>query len=1002
MILVLLIPSVSYAFGQVRIKTEFGMKGPGNGQFSEPSDIAIDTDGKIYIADKDNKRVHVLDQDGKTIRTWNAVRGGSDLMKEPVGIALSDDRVYVTDGSNKVLIFSKTGQLLDLFGSSGSDPKQFDDPHGIFVHQNVVYVADTDNNRVQVFSLDGIYLDSIGKEGKRAGEMREPTDVAVDYRGYIYVTERGNNRIQVFSPSGKFHRSYYNVSEPASIALDSSGFVVADAGNYMIKKFSFNENLLFSFGSRGNSHSQFQKITGVAIDDRGNILTIDGEKNTVQVFSPEKSIAMPEEVAPPLNSIRLLSMYNIHVTDMAWHNDILYATSKDEDSVYFIQGGLVRKIVKKSGNVELSKPYGIAVDPGGYIWVADSGNDRLVRMDRTGRILLTVGSSGSGSGEFSEPKGIAITGKGIIYVADSDNERIQVLNIDGIFMSRITSAGRKNLDTPSDVDVDPLGNIFVTDEGKHRVVKFDRQGRYLRAFGSEGEGNGQFIKPSSIAVINDEIYVLDTGNDRVQIFDHDGRFLRKFGTEGSGKGDFKEPASISRKDASTILVADNGNKRIQEFEILYTPETPLSLKAMSVANEVLLSWTRNTKEYVDFYRIYRSDNKVHYRPVGTARSAAYTDSNVEPETLYFYKVAAVAVGGNESGKSDTVSAQAKRPTILPPSDLKAEAEETTIRLTWAPPKGDISVIYYIIYRETDGMFKPLVKARTPVYTDKGLKSDTEYTYKVTAVTKDNLQSSGAVLRSKTIRTGPALEIAPVRIHDIFPRAYKLYEKDGIGVMKLTNLTDQPVEDITLSFVTDKLMDSPAVIKVASIAPKASVEIEIKPVVFNNSILLLKENTTVKGDIQVVYSNGKSMKKFTTSQNLMVILTGRSYSEAEIARFNRALKDLDNKVRKTKTYTTVTWKIKEKLSATNEVIKSLKTKNLSYGDIVTCLYISNASRKSPDDIVLAKGGGQQWHEIMSIFEIAISDVTTVLNEISDSLVVKQKPRQRKRETERYVK
>lgn len=1002
MLLIILIPSVSSAFEQVRFKTEFGMKGPGNGQFREPSDIAIDTDGTIYIADKDNKRIHVLDQDGKTIRTWNGVKGRTDLMKEPLAIALTQDRVYVADGSDRILVFSKKGQLLDLFGSSGSDPKQFDNPQGIYVHQNIVYVADTDNDRVQMFSHDGIYLDSIGEKGERPGKMREPTDVAVDYKGYIYVSERGNNRVQAFSPSGRFHRNYHNISEPSSIAIDGSGFVVADVGNSMVKKFSFNENLLLSFGSRGSGHSQFRKLSGVAVDEGGNIFAVDAEKDTVQVFTPEKVVAMPTEVAPPLNSIRFLSKYEINVTDIAWHDDILYATNSDDDAVYFIQDGLIRKIVKKSGSVELDDPYGIAVDPKGYIWVVDSGNDRLVRMDRTGRILSTVGASGGGNGEFSEPKGIAISDKGIIYVADSDNERIQVLNTDGVFISRITAAGRRDLDTPIDVDVDPLGNIFVTDTGEHRVVKFNRQGRYLKTIGSEGRGNGRFLNPSSIAVIHDELYVLDAGNNRVQIFDHEGSFLRKFGTGGSGKGDFNEPSAITKKDVSTIFVADKGNKRIQEFGILYTPETPLQLKAMSGMGEVLLSWTGNTKEYVDFYRVYRSDNKVRYKPVGTARTAAYTDSAVQPGALYFYKVTAVAVAGNESGKSEVVSATAKIPNVLPPTDLKAQSADTMIRLTWAPPRGVTSIAYYIVYREVDGKFKPIVKAKTPVYTDKELKSDTEYTYKVTAITKDSIQSSGAVIQTRTIRTGPALAVTPVRIHDIFPRAYKLYEKEGIGTMKLSNLTDKSIEDIRLSFLTDKLMDSPTVLKVERIAPKSSVEINIKPVVFNNSILFLKENSTVKGDIEVTYSDGESRKKFTTSQDLMVILTGRSYSEAEIARFNKALKALDDKVRKAKAYTSTTRKIKDKLNTNDEVIKSLKTKNLGYGDIVTCLYISNASQKSPSDIVLAKGGGQQWHDIMSIFEIAISDVTTLLTEMADSIVIKKRPRQRQRETERYVK
>ena len=91
------------------------------------------------------------------------------------------------------------------------------------------------------------------------------------------------------------------------------------------------------------------------------------------------------------------------------------------------QGGL---------NDEFSSPEGVAVDPSGNVWVADTSNDRITKFDASGNVLFNFGSVGSGPGQFSNPHGISVDVQGNIWVADTSNNRVQKLRGGGRFVWR--------------------------------------------------------------------------------------------------------------------------------------------------------------------------------------------------------------------------------------------------------------------------------------------------------------------------------------------------------------------------------------------------------------------------------------------------------------------------------------------------------------------------------------------------------------------------------------
>lgn len=131
----------------------FGERGDGPGQFNFPTNIARGANGNLYVTDAMNFRVQVFDENGRFVRTFGRLGDGPGDFDKPKGIALdSEGHVYVVEGLNDVVqIFDESGRLLLQFGESGSGDGQLWLPSGIAIANDVVYVADAANRRVEVF-----------------------------------------------------------------------------------------------------------------------------------------------------------------------------------------------------------------------------------------------------------------------------------------------------------------------------------------------------------------------------------------------------------------------------------------------------------------------------------------------------------------------------------------------------------------------------------------------------------------------------------------------------------------------------------------------------------------------------------------------------------------------------------------------------------------------------------------------------------------------------------
>ena len=185
-----------------------------------------------------------------------------------------------------------------------------------------------------------------------------------------------------------------------------------------------------------------------------------------------------------------------------------------------------------------------------------------------------IGKPGSGPGQFNEPAGIALDSKGNLYVADIVNHRVQKFGPKGEFLAQVGGRGPGNgqFNEPWGVAVDGQGNVYVVDTFNHRVQKFDSNLKFILAFGTpasnlENPEPASFWGPRDLAVDpSGNVWISDTGTGRIVKWSPDGKFVQKFGGMGSGRGQFKEATAIEISSTGEIFIADSGNRRVQRFD----------------------------------------------------------------------------------------------------------------------------------------------------------------------------------------------------------------------------------------------------------------------------------------------------------------------------------------------------------------------------------------------------------------------------------------------------
>lgn len=256
-----------------------------------------------------------------------------------------DGLIYVADsGNNRIQVFDSDGAFVRQWGSGGSGQGQFNEPWGLAVNDEYVYVADTWNHRIQKFTLEGDFVGTYGLSGSPSpddpggglGLLFGPRDIAILSDGQLLVTDTGNHRLQIMDGDGNF---------------------------------------LSQIGSQGNQPGQFNEPVGLAVGPDGSVYVADTWNGRVQRFTPEL------------------------FPDGEWRVEAWYGQSIN------------------------NKPY-LAVDQEGRVYVTDPEGYRVLIFSPSGAYLGRFGQFGTDPASLGLPNGIEVDQDNNILVADAGNHRV--------------------------------------------------------------------------------------------------------------------------------------------------------------------------------------------------------------------------------------------------------------------------------------------------------------------------------------------------------------------------------------------------------------------------------------------------------------------------------------------------------------------------------------------------------------------------------------------------
>jgi len=294
------------------------------------------------------------------------------------------------------------------------------------------------------------------------------------------------------------------------------------------------------FGIQGAAPGQFERPSGIEVGPDGFVYVADTGNHRIQKFTAEGQ----------------------------------FVAAFGQHSTVETEAGIVRG---------LNEPWDMTVSSDGAIYVADTWNHRIQKLDESGEALVAWGLFGQyslddgaiGQSAFYGPRGIVIGSDGDterLYVTDTGNKRIQVFDSEGRFSFQWGGGGimQGYLDEPVGIAIGPEGAIYVADTWNRRVQVFDQQGTYLREWPVEGWDTGLADEKPYLAVdAEGKVYVTDPGHYRVLVFDNFGNYVLSFGQYGFDQRSFTLPVGIAVAPDGTIYVTDSYGCRVLVFDPLY-------------------------------------------------------------------------------------------------------------------------------------------------------------------------------------------------------------------------------------------------------------------------------------------------------------------------------------------------------------------------------------------------------------------------------------------------
>ena len=524
----------------------------GAAQFNNPRGVAVDGSGTVYVADSNNNTIRkvtpagvVTTLAGSPYQNGNVdATGSAAQFFQPQGVAVdSNGYVYVADRNNcTIRKITPGGAVTTLAGTPGisgnpngtGSAAQFANPQGVAVDAaGNVYVADTNNNAIRMITPGGVVttLAGMGGFGNADGtggfaQFDNPQGIASDPSGNLYVADTQNNTIRAVSPGGVVTTlagtpriygadgtgSAAAFTNPGGTAVDLAGNVyVADTNNAIIRKITpagvvtTLAGTLDRYGSTDGTGSgaQFNHPMGIALDLGGNVYVADDGANTIRKITPAGVVTTlagnPFQNGSADGTGSSAQFNNPQSVAVDEAGNVYVADSNNQTIRKVTPNGSVTTLAGVAGqygnsdgsgpNARFNYPQGVAVDSAGNLYVADRNNNTIREISPGGNVSTLAGnpfrngnSDGTGSNaQFNNPQGVAVDGAGNVYVTDGNNNSIRMVTQAGVVTTIAGVAGHPGIadglgsgvrfSWPIGVAVDGAGNLYVGDTNNNTIRK---------------------------------------------------------------------------------------------------------------------------------------------------------------------------------------------------------------------------------------------------------------------------------------------------------------------------------------------------------------------------------------------------------------------------------------------------------------------------------------------------------------------------------------------------
>ncbi|MBT5874515.1 MAG: hypothetical protein HOH43_13940, partial [Candidatus Latescibacteria bacterium] len=492
--------------------------------FVFPSSVIVSTAGVMYIAETSGNRIRRVATNGVITTVAGTGVGGNTgdggpatlaTLLSPLALYLDaadnlfiadagNDRIRKVDASGVISTFAGTGDIGFSGDGGAATDARLDAPSGIWgASDGTLYIADSSNNRLRKVDLNGV-ISSVAGNGNTffAGDggpattarLQSPAAVALASDGTVYIADSENNRVR---------------------SIDLSGNISTAAGNGAAD---------FSGDGGAALSASFRLSADVALNPAGEVIVVDTRNNRIRKISTSGIVS----------------------------------TIAGDGFVDAFGEGRFRGDNGPAAEASIRGPRGVFVAANGNIFIADTENQRIRKIDTDGVISTVAGDGGVGlAGDngpatlanLNFPSGVHVDGIGNIYIADTANHIVRKVNpegtistfagdgfIDDISSGRFTGDGGPatlaSLNFPTDIAVDNEGAIYIADTFSHRIRKVAVGGTMSTIAGdgfADGSG-GRFTGDDGSAIsaslnfprgitldVNRNVYIADTSNNRIRL-----------------------------------------------------------------------------------------------------------------------------------------------------------------------------------------------------------------------------------------------------------------------------------------------------------------------------------------------------------------------------------------------------------------------------------------------------------------------------------------------------